>query len=139
MGAKAVKMKVGAVPINEDVARVKAVRAAIGPDIKLLVDANCAYRYYEAIQFAKRIEEFDVFWFEEPVQPDDYEGYRKLAQQTSIPIAGGENEYTKFGFRDLIKEDAVAILNADAKHLGGVTEFMKVAAIAQAHHIDMCT
>ena len=137
MGAKAVKMKVGAVPINEDVARVKAARDAVGPDVKLLLDANCAYRYYEAIQFAKRVEEFDIFWFEEPVPPDDYEGYRKLAQQTSIPLAGGENEYTKFGFRDLIKEDAVAVLNADAKHLGGVTEFMKVAALAQAHHIDI--
>ncbi|HAA92726.1 MAG TPA: mandelate racemase/muconate lactonizing enzyme family protein [Rhodospirillaceae bacterium] len=137
MGAKAVKMKVGAVPINEDVARVKAAREAVGPDVKLLLDANCAYRYYEAVQFAKRVEEFDIFWFEEPVPPDDYEGYRKLAQQTSIPLAGGENEYTKFGFRDLIKEEAVAVLNADAKHLGGVTEFMKVAALAQAHHIDI--
>ena len=69
MGAKAVKMKVGAVPLAEDVARVRVAREAVGPDVKLMVDANCAYRYYEAIQFAKRIEAYDIFWFEEPVAP----------------------------------------------------------------------
>src|SRR5690606_13570308 len=89
------------------------------------------------IQLAKRIEEYDIFWFEEPVQPDDYAGHRKVAQATTIPIAAGENEYTKFGFRDLMAEDAVAVLNADAKILGGVTEWLKVAAIAQSNHIDI--
>ena len=137
MGARAIKMKVGAVSIREDVERVKAVREAVGPDVKVLVDANCAYRHYQAIQFAKRIEEFDIFWFEEPVGADDYEGHRRLADATSIPIATGENEYTRYGFRDLIKNQSAAILNADAKVLGGVTEFMKVAALAQAHDLDI--
>ncbi|MFN8526208.1 MAG: mandelate racemase/muconate lactonizing enzyme family protein [Chloroflexota bacterium] len=137
MGAKAVKMKIGAVPINEDVERVREVRKAIGPNVKLLVDANCAYRSYQAIQIAKRMEEYDIFWFEEPVAPDDYEGHRRLADATTIPIATGENEYTRYGFRDLIKNQAAAILNADAKVLGGVTEFMKVAALAQAHDLDI--
>ncbi len=137
MGARAIKMKVGAVSLREDVERVKAVREAVGPDVKVLVDANCAYRHYQAIQFAKRIEEFDIFWFEEPVGADDYEGHRRLADATSIPIATGENEYTRYGFRDLIKNQSAAILNADAKVLGGVTEFMKVAALAQAHDLDI--
>ena len=135
MGAKAIKMKIGAVPIREDVERVKAVREAIGPDVKLLVDANCAYKAYEAIQLARRAEEYDVFWFEEPVAPDNYEGMRRLAQISSIPIATGENEYTRYGFRELIATGAVPILNADAKVLGGITEFMKVAALAQAHDL----
>ncbi len=74
LGARAVKMKVGAVAMAEDVARVRAVREAIGPDVKLLVDANCAYRAYQAVQFARRIEEYDPFWFEEPLAPDDLEG-----------------------------------------------------------------
>ena len=112
-------------------------REAIGPDVKLMVDANCAYRAYEAIQIAKRMEPYDIFWFEEPVMPDDYDGHRRLAQATSIPIATGENEYTRYGFRDLIKNECAAILNADAKVLGGVTEFMKVAALAQAHDLDI--
>ena len=137
MGARAVKMKVGALPIPEDVERVRVVRQAIGPDVKLLLDANCAYRYYEAIQFARRAEEYDPFWFEEPVAPDDYEGMRRLAEGTTIPIASGENEYTRYGFRDLIATGAVPILNADAKVLGGVTEFMKVVALAQAHDLDI--
>jgi L-alanine-DL-glutamate epimerase-like enolase superfamily enzyme len=135
MGAKAIKMKIGAVSIREDAERVKAVREAIGPDVKLLVDANCAYKAYEAVQLARRIEEYDIFWFEEPVAPDDYDGHARLAQMTSIPIATGENEYTRYGFRDLIATGAVPILNADAKILGGVTEFMKVAALAQAHDL----
>src|SRR5262245_26540443 len=88
-------------------------------------------------QFAERIEEFDIFWFEEPVAPDDYEGHRRLAEKTSIPIATGENEYTRYGFRDLIEHNSAAILNADAKVLGGVTEWMKVAALAQAHDLDV--
>ena len=136
-GAKAVKMKVGAVSINEDVARVKAVREAVGPDIKLMVDANCAYRWYEAIQLADRIEAFDPFWFEEPIAADDYEGHKRIAEKTTIPVATGENEYTRYGFRDLIATGCVPILNADAKILGGVTEFMKVAALAQAHDLDI--
>jgi L-alanine-DL-glutamate epimerase-like enolase superfamily enzyme len=137
LGARAVKMKVGAVSIAEDVERVRAVRAAVGPDIKVMVDANCAYRAYQAIQLAKRIEEYDIFWFEEPVGPDDYEGHARLAAQTSIPIATGENEYTRYGFRDLIAHGAAAILNADAQVMGGVTEFMKVVALAQAHDLDI--
>ncbi len=137
-GARAVKMKVGALPIAEDAERVKAVRAAIGPGVKLMIDANCAYRYYEAIQLARQIEEHDVFWFEEAVQPDDYEGFRKIAAATSIPLATGENEYTKHGFRDLIATQAIAILQPDARRMGGVTEFMKVAALAQAHGLDVC-
>lgn len=137
MGARAIKMKIGAVSINEDVERVKTVRQAIGPDVKLLVDANCAYRHWEAIRIARRIEDYDIYWFEEPVAPDDYEGHRKIAAATSIPIATGENEYTRYGFRDLIEHNAAAILNADANILGGVTEFMKVAALAQAHDLDI--
>ena len=137
MGARAVKMKIGALTLREDVARVAAVRRAIGSEVKLMVDANCAYRAFEAIQMAKRLEEYDVFWFEEPVAPDDYEGHRRVAAATSIPIATGENEYTRYGFRDLIAHDAAAILNADALVLGGVSEFMKVAALAQAHDLDV--
>ena len=86
MGAEAVKMKIGArLDPRGRRAGARRVREAIGPDVKLMVDANCAYRYYEAIQIAKRIEEYDIFWFEEPVAPDDYEGHRKLAEATTHP------------------------------------------------------
>ena len=103
LGARAVKMKIGGAPINEDVERVRVVRETIGPDIKLLVDANNAYAAYEAIEVAHKIEPHEVFWFEEPVAPDDYRGHAQVAQATRIPVATGENEYTRYGFRDLIE------------------------------------
>ena len=137
LGAKAVKMKVGAVPINEDVERVRVVREAIGPEIKLLVDANNAYVAYQAVELARKIEPYDVFWFEEPVAPDDYRGHARVAQASSIPVATGENEYTRYGFRDLIAHDGAAILNADAQILGGITEFMHVASLAVAHDLHV--
>ena len=121
-GVKAVKMKVGALSLKEDAARVKAVRQAIGPDTKLMLDANCSYRFFEAIEFAHMVEEYEPYWFEEPVDADDYDGYRKVAAKTIIPLAGGENEVTRFGFRDLINTQAVSFLNPDAASLGGVTE-----------------
>ncbi len=135
LGAKAIKMKVGGVPINEDVERVRVVRDTIGPEIKLLVDANNAYTAHEATELARKIEKYEPFWFEEPVAPDDYRGHARIARATSIPIATGENEYTRYGFRDLIEREAAAIFNADAQILGGITEFMQVAALTAAEDL----
>lgn len=134
-GVHAVKMKVGGVSMEEDRARVKAVREVIGPETTLMLDANCAYKFFEAIRFSHMVEEFNPYWFEEPVDADDYDGYRKVAAKSNIPIACGENEVTRFGFRDLISTGAVSILNPDAASLGGVTEFMKVASYADANGI----
>ena len=102
-----------------------------------MVDANCAYSVREAINIARQLERYDIFWFEEPLPPDDYRGHRRLAGATSIPIATGENEYTRYGFRDLIAHEAASIFNADAQVLGGVTEFMNVAALAAAHDLHI--
>ena len=137
MGAQAIKMKIGGAPIPEDVERIRVAREAAGPGIKLMVDANCAYRHYEAIEIARKMERYDVYWFEEPVNPDDYEGLRLVSQATSIPIAAGENEYTRYGFRDLIEGRCAAIIQPDAMIMGGITEFMKVAALAQAHDLPI--
>jgi L-alanine-DL-glutamate epimerase-like enolase superfamily enzyme len=137
-GARAVKMKVGALSPHQDAARVKIVREAIGPDVRLMVDANCAYQYYDAITFGRMISDLDVFWFEEPVQPDDYEGMKKIAAAVPVTLAAGENEYTKYGFRDLIATQAVGILQPDARYTGGVTEFVKIAALGQAHGLSVC-
>ncbi|MDR3560332.1 MAG: mandelate racemase/muconate lactonizing enzyme family protein [Negativicutes bacterium] len=136
-GVAGVKMKVGALGFAEDAVRVKAVREAIGPNKILMLDANCAYRYHEAIQFAKHIEEYNIYCFEEPVAPDDYDGMKKIAAMTTIPLAAGENEYTKYGFRDLILTHAVPILNPAPFLNGGVTETMKMAAFAQAFDLEI--
>ncbi len=137
LGAKAVKMKIGGASIKEDVERVRVARETVGDEVKLMVDANCAYSLREAIQIAGKMEPYDVFWFEEPLAPDDYRGHGILSRSTSIPIATGENEYTRYGFRDLIDHDAAAIYNADAQILGGITEFMNIAALAAAHNLHI--
>ena len=90
-----------------------------------------------AKEFARKAEKYDLFWFEEPVEPDDYIGQAEITRSTSIPIAAGENEYTRYGFRDMINHRAVDILQPDCLILGGVTEFMKVCALAQSNDLDI--
>ena len=89
MGAKAVKMKVGGAPINEDVERVRVVRETVGSGIKVMIDANCAYRYYEAIELAHKIEKYDIAWCEEPVFPDDYKDISLLVEPHIYPLQRG--------------------------------------------------
>ena len=137
MGARAVKVKIGGLPIRDDVKRVAAIRNALGEDIQVLVDANNADRPHEAVEAARKLEPLDIFWFEEPVMPDDYRGNALVASLSPIPIASGENEYTRYGFRDLVEHGHAAILNPDAMFVGGVTEWMKVAAYAQAYDLPV--
>ena len=137
LGAKAIKMKIGGASIAEDIERIRVVRETVGSDVKVMVDANCAYSVRDAISIARKMEAYDVFWFEEPIESDDYTGHGRIAKATSIPIATGENEYTRYGFRDLIAHDAAAIFNADAQILGGITEFMQVAALVAAHDLHI--
>lgn len=138
LGARAVKMKIGGAPVSEDVARVRAVREAIGPEVRLMVDSNLAHQTYEAIQFARRIEPYDVFWYEEPVAGADVAGLKAVAAATTIPIASGEHAYTPADFRALLETGAVRILTPDAQH-AGVTGFLKAAALAQAFHVPVAT
>lgn len=134
-GAKAVKMKIGALSVEEDLQRVDVVRETIGPDIKLLVDANNAYNRIEALRMGRELDKRNIYWFEEPLHPDDLEGSAELCRKIDTPIAIGENEYTRWGFKQLIDSHAAQILNADAQVLGGITEWKKVADLAMAAHI----
>lgn len=135
-GFKAIKMKVG-LSIKEDVKYVAAIRKAIGDDIKLMIDANHAYSYQEAIELCRKVEKYNISWFEEPVSPEDYEGYKKLRENTSIPIAGGECEYLKFGFKRLLENNCVDIAQPDICASGGLTEAKRIAALAQAFNKDI--
>lgn len=138
-GATAVKMKIGRASIAEDVERVRVVRETVGPDVKLMVDSNSAHSLPEAMEFARRIERYEPTWYEDPLGADNYRGHRQLRAATRIPIATGENEYTRYGFRDLIEHEAAQILCPDAQRMGGVTEFMKACALAQAQDIPIAT
>ena len=136
-GARYVKMKIAGARMSEDVERVRVVREAIGPEVELMVDANNAYSTLEAIRTARRIEDLDIYWFEEPVHAEDYAGLAKVQANTPIPIATGENEYTRYGFRDLIDCGGADILQPDANVLGGITEFRHVASLAGAYRLPL--
>ena len=135
-GFKAIKMKVG-LGIKADVANVKLIRETIGEDIELMVDSNHAYTLREAIELARKIEKYDIKWFEEPISPEFYEQYNELRQKTTIPIAGGECEYLRFGFNQLIKNKSVDILQPDICASGGLTEAKRIGALATANGVDL--
>lgn len=130
-GFKAVKLKVG-FGVEEDAAVTRAVREAIGPDIALMVDANHAYDAVAAIRLGRMIEADNIGWFEEPVPPEDVAGYRAVKAAISIPIAGGECEFTRFGFRDILALRAMDIIQPDTCAAGGLSECKKIADMAEA-------
>ena len=133
---KAMKMKVGLGPM-EDLKLVRAVREVVGRDFRLMVDANHAYTLNDALYMGRGLDELDVFWFEEPVAPEDYDGYRELKQKINTNIAGGEAEFTKYGWNELIKNKCIDIAQPEVCGLGGITEYLKVAALAQANFIPV--
>jgi D-galactarolactone cycloisomerase len=133
-GFKAVKLKVG-FGIEDDAAATRAVREAIGPDIALMVDANHAYDSTASIRLGRMIEQYNITWFEEPVPPEDAAGYRAVKSALSIPIAGGECEFTRFGFRDLLASHALDIVQPDTCAAGGLTECKKIADMSEAFGI----
>jgi len=129
-GFKAVKMKVGRASVRDDIKRVEAVREAIGQDIDLMLDANNAWDTHTAMKMSKALEEYNPYFLEEPVSTDDIEGSAKVAANTTIPIAGYETEYTRFGFQRLISAKAVDIVQPDPTWCGGLTECRRIANIA---------
>ncbi|MGC9347497.1 MAG: mandelate racemase/muconate lactonizing enzyme family protein [Anaerolineae bacterium] len=135
-GFRGMKLKIGYAPLT-DLRYVHAIREAIGSDIALMVDANHAYNAPEAIRLARDLEPYDVTWFEEPVPPEDVDGYCEVRRATSIPIAGGECEYTRFGFRRLISRRAVDYLQPDLCATGGFTEMGRIVAMASAANLPV--
>ncbi len=133
---KAMKMKIGLGP-QDDLKLVKAVRDEIGDQFKLMVDANHAYNKNDAMYVGKGLDEMDIFWFEEPVAPEDYEGYKELKENLKTSIAGGEAEFTRFGWNQLIKNRCIDIAQPEVCGLGGITEYLKVSALAQSNFIPI--
>ena len=135
-GFKAVKMKIGLGP-RQDAKLVEAVRKAVGPEIQLMVDANHCYTAREAIPLGRELERLDVFWFEEPVAPEDHQGYRDLCLALDMNIAGGEAEFARWGFRQLIEGRCVDVLQPETCGLGGISEYLKVLALAHSHFVPV--
>lgn len=139
-GHKMLKMVVGGEPTRtwkDDVRRVRAAREAAGPDVDIMIDANCYFNPNEARLLARAIEDYDITWFEEPIQQNDARALADLRSHTSIPIAAGQMEGHRWRYRELITHHAVDIIQPNVLYNGGFTESLKVAHMAQAFNLPM--
>ncbi len=138
-GFSAAKIKVGRFSLKDDEKRIKLAMEIAGPNRRIMVDANQKFLVPEAVQRGKVYQEMGVYWYEEPVVPYDHAGYAQVAEELEIRIAGGENEYTKYAFADLIQRRCVDVVQPDARRAGGISEWMEIAAIADAAKLPVAS
>ena len=131
-GFIATKMKTGLGP-REDVKLAKAVRNGVGPDFRFMVDANHCYTTADAFYVGRALDELEAYWFEEPVAPEDRDGYRELRAALSTPISGGEAEFGRWGWRDILENRGLDIAQPEVCALGGISEYLRVLALCHAH------
>ncbi|NNE82225.1 MAG: mandelate racemase/muconate lactonizing enzyme family protein [Silicimonas sp.] len=132
------KIKIGRPHLNEDRERLAAVREAVGPNYEIMVDANQCFTRAEATRRARVLEAFNIAWFEEPMPADDVMEHRLLAASTSVPIAVGESMYSLSQFKDYLATGGAGIVQVDVARIGGITPWMKVAHLAEAHNVPVC-
>ncbi len=137
-GFRGVKIKVGKPHVSEDVARLRAVRDAVGAGFELMVDANQAFSVGEAIRRARHYEALDLAWFEEPLPAEDLGGHARLAASTSLPVAIGESLYSLQHFREYLQRDACSIVQSDVARIGGITPWLKTAHLAESFNVPVC-
>jgi L-alanine-DL-glutamate epimerase-like enolase superfamily enzyme len=138
-GFTAVKIKVGRAPLGDDIRRIEAALAMAGKERRVMVDANQAFNLNEAIRRGRVYQQMGCYWYEEPMPPYDHVAYAELARELDIPIATGENEYTKYAYADLIGRHGVDIVQPDNRRSGGVSEWMEIAAIAAGFGLDVAS
>lgn len=136
-GFRAMKMRLGKADPAEDAARVRAVRDAIGPHVALMADANQGQTESQAIRLGRLLAEHRLTWFEEPLPAWDLDGLARVAAALDTPIASGETEYTRYGFRRMLELRAADILMPDLQRVGGVSEFMRVGHMAESHDVPV--
>jgi L-alanine-DL-glutamate epimerase-like enolase superfamily enzyme len=134
-GFRAMKVRLGKPDPHEDVARVRAVREAIGPEVALMADANQQLSVKQAIRLGRMLEPFDLTWFEEPVICTNHEGEAAIAAALDTPLASGETVWTHRGVLDLLEARAADIVMPDLQRMGGPTEFLKAAHLCEAFHV----
>lgn len=134
-GFKAMKLRLGALPLSKNIERVEAVRDAIGPDVSLMVDVNQGLSVPEAIRLGRALEPYGLVWFEEPVPTWDHHGHAEIARALDTAVASGETEYTRYGIGDMIERRSADILMPDLQRMGGYTEFRRVIGQMDAANI----
>jgi L-alanine-DL-glutamate epimerase-like enolase superfamily enzyme len=136
-GFRAIKMKVGRKRLDEDVARVAAMRQHLGAEFPLMADANMKWSVDQAIRAARAFQPYDLTWLEEPISPDDVAGHARVVRDGGLPIAAGENLRSLWDFRHLIASEGVTYPEPDVTNCGGVTSFMKIAHLAEAWNLPV--
>jgi L-alanine-DL-glutamate epimerase-like enolase superfamily enzyme len=137
-GFRAVKLKVGAREgIERDLERIAKVREAVGPHVKVMIDANQGLGYPAALELAQRSREHGIHWFEEPLPHTDFDGYQALRANAGVALAMGEREYDTVPLRELARRNALDLWQPDILRLGGVEGWLDSAALARAHHIPV--
>ncbi|MFE2425268.1 mandelate racemase/muconate lactonizing enzyme family protein [Streptomyces sp. NPDC059373] len=137
-GRRGIKIKIGKPSATEDAERLAAVRTAVGPGVDLMVDANQSMTAAEAVRRARLLEPVNLLWLEEPLPADDVAGHAHLARSTSIPIAVGESLYSIGQFAQYLRQGAAGIVQPDVARIGGITPWLKVAHLADAHNVAVC-
>lgn len=138
-GFRAMKIKVGRNPADfePDLELVRVIRDAVGDDVTLMVDANCAYAddIATALEVGRKLQDMGVYWFEEPISPENVDGYRHLADRLDIRIAAGEADFMRFGAAEFLRHRAIDVIQPNLARVGGITEARRIAALSHAFHV----
>ncbi len=132
------KIKIGRPHVSEDVARLTAVRNAVGPEFEIMTDANQRFTVDEAIRRARCLTPLDIAWLEEPLPADDLSGHQRLSESTTLPVAVGESLYSAQHFREYLQRGACSIVQVDVARIGGITPWLKVAHLAETFNVPVC-
>jgi L-alanine-DL-glutamate epimerase-like enolase superfamily enzyme len=137
-GFEAIKLFCGAQRLEEEITRIAAVREAVGAGVRIMVDCNERLDQPDALWFGRHLAEHDVYWLEEPLVSDDIAGHVRLADRLDVPIAAGEHLMGRFEFVEYLRHGAMAVVQPDTPLVGGVSECMRVATLAEAHGAALC-